>query len=312
MGQKPKSKRKRIGLGEFMARFGTEEKAREYLESYIWRNGRSCPRCGSVETSEANHKTMPYWCPSCRKYFSVKTGTLMEGSNIKYKDWVMAIYLMGTSLKGVSSTRLANDLNLQQRSAWFLAHRIRKAWANNASELFGQVVEIDEAYLGGLEKNKHKDKRLKKGRGPVGKEAVVAIKQRKGKKVKALRVKSTDAQTLHWIVMKNVVPGTTVYSDDHRSYLGLKKHGYKHEVVHHSLGEYVRGQAHTNGVESFWALLKRGYYGVYHRMSVKHLQAYIDEFSNRTNVRQLDTIDQINATIHGLVGKRLKYKELTS
>ena len=112
--------------------------------------------------------------------------------------------------------------------------------------------------------------------------------------------------------MKNVAPGTTVYSDDHRSYLGLKKHGYKHEVVHHSLGEYVRGQAHTNGVESFWALLKRGYYGVYHRMSVKHLQKYIDEFSNRTNVRQLDTLDQINATIHGLVWKRLKYKELTS
>ena len=312
MGQKPKSKRKRIGLAEFMSGFRTEEKAREYLESYIWRNGRHCPRCGSTETREASHKYMPYWCKSCRKYFSVKTGTLMEGSNITYRNWVIAIYLMGTSLKGVSSTKLANDLNIQQRSAWFLAHRIRQAWANNASELFGKVVEIDEAYLGGLEKNKHKDKKIKKGRGPVGKEAVVAIKQREGKKVKALRVKSTDTQTLHWIVMKNVAPGTTVYSDDHRSYLGLKKYGYRHEVVHHSLGEYVRGQAHTNGVESFWALLKRGYYGVYHRMSVKHLQAYIDEFSNRTNVRQLDTMDQINATIHGLVGKRLKYKELTS
>lgn len=280
MGQKPKSKRKRIGFVEFMARFGTEEKAREYLESYVWRNGRSCPQCGSVETSEASHKYMPCWCKSCRKYFSVKTGTLMEGSNITYRNWVMAIYLMGISLKDVSSTKLANDLNIQQRSAWFLVHRIRQAWANNASELFGQVVEIDEAYLGGLEKNKHKDKRLKKGRGPVGKEAVVEIKQRKGKKVKALRVKSTDTQTLHWIVMKNVALGTTVYSDYHRIYLGLKKHGYKHEVVHHSLGEYVRGQAHTNGVESFWALLKREYYGTFHKLSVKHLQAYIDEFSH--------------------------------
>ena len=163
MGQKPKSKRKRIGLAEFMARFGTEEKAREYLEGYIWKNGRHCSRCGSTETREASHKYMPYWCKSCRKYFSVKTGTLMEGSNITYRNWVMAIYLMGTSLKGVSSTKLANDLNIQQRSAWFLAHRIRKAWANNASELFGQVVEIDEAYLGGLEKNKHKDKKIKKG-----------------------------------------------------------------------------------------------------------------------------------------------------
>ena len=295
-----------------MERFNTEDKARKHFENLRWGKERHCPHCGSVETKVASHKEMPYWCPACRKYFSVKTGSLMEGSKLSYRKWLMAIYLMSTSLKGVSSTKLGNDIGVQQRSAWSLSHRIRQAYANNASELFGKVVEIDEAYLGGLERNKHKDKKLKKGRGPVGKEAVVAIKEREGKKVKALQVKSTDAQTLHWIVMKNVAPGTTVYSDDHRSYLGLKDHGYKHEVVHHSVGEYVKGEAHTNGVESFWALLKRGYHGVYHKMSVKHLQKYIDEFSNRTNVRQLDTIDQINATIAGLVGKRLKYKELTS
>ena len=312
MSQQPKSKRQRISLYEFMERFNTEDKARRHFESLRWGKERHCPHCGSVETKVASHKEMPYWCPACRKYFSVKTGSLMEGSKLSYRKWLMAIYLMSTSLKGVSSTKLGNDIGVQQRSAWFLSHRIRKSWANNASELFGKVIEIDEAYLGGLERNKHKDKKLKKGRGPVGKEVVVAIKQREGKKVKALRVKSTDAQTLHWIVMKNVASGATVYSDDHRSYLGLKEYGYKHEVVHHSLGEYVRGEAHTNGVESFWALLRRGYHGVYHKMSVKHLQKYIDEFSNRTNVRQLDTIDQINATISGLAGKRLKYKELTS
>ena len=311
MGQKPKSARKRVSLYEFMAKFNTEEKAMKYFEGHRWGDNRNCPRCGSVETKEATHKTMPYWCSSCRKYFSVKIGTPMEGSHISYTKWIMAIYLMSTSLKGVSSTKLGNDLGVKQSNAWFLAHRIRQGWADTASELFGKVVEVDEAYLGGLEKNKHKKKKLNKGRGTVGKEAVVAIKDRKDKKVKALRVESTDAQTLHWIILSHVSEGTKVYTDDHKGYSGIDKHGFEHETVHHSIGEYVRGEAHTNGVESFWALLKRGYYGIYHRMSVKHLQKYIDEFSNRNNVRPMDTMDQINATIYGLMKtKKLTYREM--
>ncbi|MCY4262990.1 MAG: IS1595 family transposase [Candidatus Dadabacteria bacterium] len=299
-----------MSLLELMDHFDTEEKAREHFEKMRWEGGRCCPRCGSTNTKEASHKKMPYWCSACRKYFSVKTGTLMEESKLSYRKWLMAIYLMATSLKGVSSTKLGNDLGIQQKSAWFLGHRIRQGWANNASQLFGKVFEIDEAYFGGLEKNKHKSKKLNAGRGTVGKDAVVAIKEREGKKVRALRVESTDAQTLHWIILKHAVEGSTIYTDDHKGYTGIEKHGFKHESVHHSLGEYVKGEAHVNGVESFWALLKRGYYGVYHRMSVKHLQKYIDEFSNRNNVRPMDTMDQINATINGLVGKRLKYKEL--
>ncbi len=313
MGQKPKSKRERVSLYEFMERFDTEEKAMAYLEERRWHGQRSCPHCGSVETSVSSHKKMPYWCKGCRKYFSVRTGTLMEGSHIKYRKWMMAVYLMSTFLKGVSSTKLGNDIGVQQKSAWFLAHRIRQGWVNNASQFFGQVVEIDEAYLGGLERNKHKDKKTKKGRGPVGKEAVIAVKDRKDKKVKALRVESTDAQTLHWIIIDTVAKGTTVCTDEHRSYSGIEKHGFKHETVYHSIGEYVRGEAHTNGVESFWALLKRRYYGIYHRMSAKHLQKYIDEFSNCINVRQLDMMDQINATIAGLIGtKRISYREVVS
>lgn len=312
MGQLAKSKRERISFYDFMELFDTEEKAMKHFEKLRWENGRSCPRCGSEETREASHKKMPYWCKPCRKYFSAKTGTLMEESNLSYRKWLMAIYLMSTSLKGVSSTKLGNDLGIQQRSAWFLAHRIRQGWANNASRLFGRIVEVDEAYLGGLEKNKHEKKKRKKGRGPVGKTPVVAIKEREGKKVKALRVESTDAQTLHWIILNHVEKGSVVFTDDFRGYSDLKDEGYEHATVHHSLGEYVKGEAHTNGVESFWALLKRGYYGIYHRMSVKHLQKYIDEFSNRNNVRPMDTMDQINVTINGLVGKRLTYKELIS
>ena len=310
MGQKARSARKRVSLLEFTQTFNTEEKAMRFFESVRWREGRHCPHCGSVETGEASHKTMPYWCKDCRKYFSVRTGTLMQESRISYVKWLTAIYLIRTSLKGISSTKLGNDLGISQQSAWFLAHRIRKGWQTNAPELLVDVVEVDEAYIGGLEKNKHKDKKLNKGRGGVGKEAVVAIKERKGKKVRALRVESTNARTLHWIIISNVAKGATVYTDDHKSYSGLGKHGFKHESVHHTIGEYVKGEAHTNGVESFWAMLKRGYYGTYHKMSAKHLQKYIDEFADRTNVRHMDTMEQIKATIAGLVGKRLTYKDL--
>ena len=296
-----------------MERFNTEEKAMAYFESRRWKGERHCPRCGSVETREASHKTMPYWCKDCRKYFSVKTGTPLEKSPIPYRKWLMAIYLMSTSIKGISSTKLGNDLGIKQSHAWFLAHRIRQGWATTASELLGMTVEVDEVYIGGKEKNKHKDKKLKEGRGAVGKAAVLGIKDRKGKKVKALKIESTNAQTLHWIILENVVKGSKVYTDEHRSYLGLEKKGYEHGTVHHSAGEYVNGQIHTNGIESFWALLKRGYYGVYYKMSVKHLQKYIDEFCGRYNVRQIDTIDQIDSTIHGLLGaKKLTYKEFIS
>lgn len=127
-----------------------------------------------------------------------------------------------------------------------------------------------------------------------------------------MKIESTDAQTLHWIILENVAKGTNICTDEHRSYIGLKNKRYEHATIHHSAGEYVKGMASTNSIESFWALLRRGYYGVYHKMSVKYLQKYIDEFSNRNNVRQLDTMEQINTTIAGLVGKRLKYKELIS
>lgn len=255
---------------------------------------------------------MLYWCKPCRKYFSVNTGSLMEDSRLSYKKWLIAIYLLSTSLKGVASTKLRNDIGVRQSTAWFLNHRIRTAWTNNASQLIGCEVEVDETYIGGKKKNKHKDKKLNAGCGTVGKTAVVGIKERDSKKIKSFKVADTTAITLYQIVCDSISSGSTVYTEDATAYEGLKRYGYKNETVRHSVGEFVKDQAHTNGAESFWACLKRGYYGIYHKISPKHLQKYVDEFSARESVRALDTMVQIDSTICGLFGKQLKYTDPVS
>jgi transposase-like protein len=306
-----------ISLYDFFKRFPDETAARLYFENGRWASGKYCPHCGSFSVSECvDHKPMAYRCKDCRKHFSVRTGTVLEQSRLPLQKWLMAIYMMTTARKGIPSTQMARELGITQKSAWFLAQRIRETWFAQSSEIteagggnkLSGEVEVDETFIGGKEKNKHANKKLHQGRGAVGKSIVVGVKQRGGDVI-ASHISNTSAPTLQGFIGKNVEAQSIVYTDNFKSYNGLK--GYTHLSVNHSVGEYVREQAHTNGIESFWALLKRGYYGVYHHMSHKHLHRYVNEFSFRHNTASFGTMGFIDATAKRMNNKRLTYKELT-
>ncbi len=313
-----KSHRKGITVMEMGRMFATEQDAVEWFENLHWPDGNlSCLRCGDTEGAYRvkSGKPMPYRCKACKRYFSLKTGTAMEQSPLPLQKWAWAIYLEMTSLKGVSSMKLHRDLGVRQATAWFMLHRIREAFADLAP-VFEGPVEVDEAYFGGLRKNMSKKRRAElkgTGRGPVGKTAVVAARDRETGQVAARVIERTNAETLQGFVDAHATADAALYTDDASAYGGT---GRTHETVKHSAQEYVRyladARIDTNGVESFWSMLKRAHKGVYHRLSAKHLQRYVSEFAGRHNIRGLDTLAQMQHVAAAMVGKRLTYRSLVA
>lgn len=312
------SREKPMSLVELFETFPDEATARKWFEQQRWPDGNvRCHACRSDNVQHnAKHPTMTHRCRSCKKFFSVKSGTAMHGSKLSYRVWAMAIYLITTSNKGVSSLKLHRDLGISQKTAWHLAHRLRKGW-DVLKPMYDGETETDEAYVGGKERNKHAKKKLHPGGGGGGKTVVLGLRNRPTGKVHAEVARldgqwgsGMDSLTLRGFIRRNIVPGAKLYTDSNKSYRLLRE--YDHAYVNHSKGEYVRGAVHTNGVESLWALLKRGIYGTYHQMSRKHLPRYICEFTGRLNSRDMNTMDQMAALAQGLKGKRLPWAKLVA
>ena len=250
---------------------------------------------------------MPYRCGTCKKYFSLRTGSLMKHSKLSLRIWAIAVYPMLDLPKGVSSIQLAKLLGITQKSAAFLRHRFRKAFATPEDPLHGPV-EADEAYLDGKEKNKHRDRKLNASRGAVGKTPVMGLKDRETNTIVAEPVRSVHRAPAEKMIGDSVSPEAQVYTDSSRIYDGLDHR----KSVNHSRGEYVRGEVHTNGIESFRAPLKRGYHGTFHPMSRKHLHRYVNEFTGRYSSRGKSLLDCMAELVSSMVGQGLTYKDLVA
>ncbi len=291
--------------------FPDNETARLYLEDRLWPDGARCPDCQGDRISTCKRVGF-YHCNACNFDFTIRTGTIFERSKVPLNKWVYAMYLLVTARKGISSMQLAKEIGVTQKTAWFILGRLREACsAPDSIDKLKGVIEIDEAFFGGKEGNKHEHKKLKAGRGAVGKVAVLGMRERGGRtRATVTQVRTLDA--IHGQIHANVEVGSQLYTDDYMVFNDLDGLFYRHESVNHSAGEYARGAASTNSIESVWAVLKRGIHGVYHHASPKHLFRYVDEFTWRLNEGDVKrhTLERLDSFIDAIVGKRLTYARL--
>lgn len=296
-------------LLEAIRYFADADVATDFVAKLRWPNGPVCPRCGDVEYSYLT--TRRVWkCKGCKKQYSVKLGTIFEDSALGLDKWLPAVWLIANSKNGISSHELARSLGTTQKSAWFMLHRIRLAMQTGSFNKLGGEVEADESFIGGKARNMHKDVRDRKitARGPKDKSIVMGIRQRGGE-MRASVVPDVKRRTLQGKIAENVAPGTTVYTDVYPSYSGLDAM-YAHRTVDHA-ERYVDGRAHTNGLENFWSLLKRGLHGTYVSVEPFHLFRYLDERLFAYNLRELDDYGRFATVLRAVTGRRLTYAELT-
>jgi transposase-like protein len=314
---------KDLNLATMAELFSDESKARAFLEAKRWPDGPVCPRCNCTEVytltpkegSASPVRPGVYKCKGCRQQFTVRIGTIFEESKIPLSKWLMAIHLMTSSKKGVSSHQIARELGITVKSAWFVTHRIREAMKEEpmATMLEG-TVEVDETYVGGKPR-KGDGKEHKRGRG-TPKKPVMVLVERDGD-ARAMPIERVDSKTLRGEIIANVARESTVVTDDFPAYSahgGISKSHAAHEIIRHIGGEYSRTnpdgfKVNTNTAESFFALLKRGHYGIFHQLSKKHLHRYTNEFAFRWNQRKVTDGERMTAAIRGAKGKRLFYRE---
>lgn len=287
-----------------------EQAAIDYFTAIRWKNGEFCPLCGSTRrifhfADKKSHK-----CGDCRRRFSIKVGTIFQDTKIPLQKWLMAVWLLTSHKKGIASTTLARDLDVTQKTAWFMLHRLRHAALTKSfnAPLDG-TVEVDETFVGGKEKNKHARDRVGGTQGGKGKAVVLGLLDRDGD-LRTVHTTNLRGANVKGIIAEHVEPGSTVMTDEHVSFVGLAKH-YTHLTVNHSRGEYAReGGVHTNSIEGVWSLLKRQIIGIHHFVSKKHLSRYLDEMTWRFNRRRQREGERVDSLLTAADGKRLTYKVL--
>lgn len=294
-----------------MAYFKDEQTCREYLEQIRWNGNLTCvyDDCEGGKVHRFSNG-IHYKCSKCRRKFTVKVGTIFEESNIKLQKWYAAIYLITSHKKGISSLQLHRDIGVTQKTAWFMLHRVRNTLQlNTGKEKLTGVVQADETFVGGAEKNKHKSKKTEnnQGRSVKTKSAVIGVIE-KGGELRVKKIEDTSQEQLQRFVVKNVTYGANLHTDEWLGYKGLHEY-FVHNFVKHNEGEYVKNGVSTNDLEGFWSLLKRGVHGIYHSISAKHLQQYIDEFVFRYNTRTDSENGRFDRMLNN-IDSRLTYKTL--